>query len=93
MLSTLRDESDLVRSGRFAVLPSTSDDEACAMSVRCSSERDDLHPDVASKGFKRLRRTQCEGGSGIAAVQSIRASRRVVLVPQIPDGTHSPSTM
>ena len=46
-----------------------------------------VHADVESKGFKRLRRTQCEGGSRTPAVQNIRASRRVASVPQSPDGT------
>ena len=48
VLPTLRDESDalLVRSGPFAVLSSTSDDEACAVVVRCSSECED-HSRVA----------------------------------------------
>ena len=53
---TQLDSSDsdepLVRCGRFAVLSSTSDDEAVA--VRCSSEREDhsrvaVHPDVESR--------------------------------------------
>ena len=87
MLSTLRDESDLVRSGRFAVLSSTTDDEACAMAVMFGERDDAVDPDVESKGFKRFRRPQCEGGSRNATVQSIRASRRVVLLPQSPDGT------
>ena len=39
------------------------------MAVRCSSVCEDhsrvaVHPDVESRGFKRLRRTQCDGGSG-----------------------------
>ena len=59
------------------------------MVVRCSSECEDqsrvaVHPDVESTGFKRLRRTQCEGGSRIAAVQSIRSSRKVASVLQSP---------
>ena len=62
------------------------------MAVRCSGECEDhgrvaVHPDVESRGFKRLRRTQCEGGSRSPAVQNIRASRRAALVPQSPDGT------
>ena len=38
------------------------------MAVRCTSEREDhhsrvaVHADVESRGFKRLRRTQCDGG-------------------------------
>ena len=85
-LDSCDSDEPLVRCGRFAVLSSTSDDEA-AVAVRCSSEREDhsrvaVHPDVESRGFKRLRRTQCDGGSRIAAVQNIRASRRVALVPQ-----------
>ena len=40
-----------------------SDDETCAVVVRCSSECEDaVHPDVQSRGFKRLRRIECEGG-------------------------------
>ena len=62
------------------------------MAVRCSHECEDhfrvaVHPDVESRGFKRLCRTQCEGGSRSPAVQNIRASRRLVLVPQSFDGT------
>ena len=62
------------------------------MAARCSDECEDhgrvaVHPDVESMGVKRLRRTQCEGGPRIAAIQSIRASRRVASVLQSPDGT------
>ena len=63
---------------------SSSDDEVRAMAVRC---RVAVHPDAESRGFKRLRRTQCEGGSRSPAVKNIHASRRVVLVPQNPEGT------
>ena len=46
-----------------------------------------VHPDFESRGGSRgCVRTQCDGGSRIAAVQNIRASRRVVLVPQSLDG-------
>ena len=56
------------------------------LNVRITAESQCI-PDVESRGFKRLRRTQCDGGSRIAAVQNLRASRRVALVPQSPDGT------
>ena len=49
----------LVRCGRFVVLSSTSDDEACAVAVKCPSECEDhsrvaVRPDVESREFKRL---------------------------------------
>ena len=60
-----------------------------AVAARCSGEGKDrgrvaVHSDVEPKGVKGLRRTLCEGGSRIPAVQSIRASRRVASVPQSP---------
>ena len=51
-------DEPLVRCGRFAVLSSTSDDEA-AVAVRCSSEREDhsrvaVHPDLDSRGVEEV---------------------------------------
>ena len=60
---TLLDSSDSdsppVRCGRFAVLSSTSDDEACAAVVGCSSECEDhsrvaVHTDVESKRVQEV---------------------------------------
>ena len=75
------------------MLSSTSDDEAeCAISVRCFGEGEDhgrvaVQSEVESRGFKRLRRTHNERGSQNPPVQRIPTSKRVVLVPQSPQGT------
>ena len=54
---------------------SSSDDEARAVAVRCSHECEDhfrVAVDVELRGFKRLRRTQCEGGSRSPTIQTLR---------------------